>query len=109
MPTWVTDNPDKESTPAAAAKPTAKTEVAAKQDAPAQAIAQAQADDPEPETIPEEFADRKFYPHNPNITLMRTTPDECRRLGETEPAKQTQSFRRRHPHADPPALGKFSR
>jgi len=35
-----------------------------------------------PETIPEKFQDRTFYQHNPNITLMRTTPDECRRLGE---------------------------
>jgi len=34
-----------------------------------------------PETIPEEFAGRTFYPHNPNVTLMRTTPEECRRLG----------------------------
>jgi uncharacterized protein (UPF0261 family) len=35
-----------------------------------------------PETVPERYKGRKFYPHNPNITLMRTTPDECRRLGE---------------------------
>ncbi len=35
-----------------------------------------------PETISEKFADRLFYQHNPNITLMRTTPDECRQLGE---------------------------
>src|SRR5690606_25628605 len=35
-----------------------------------------------PETIPQKFSDRRFYQHNPNITLMRTTPDECRRLGE---------------------------
>ena len=35
-----------------------------------------------PDTIPEQFKDRKFYPHNPNITLMRTTVEECRRLGE---------------------------
>jgi len=34
-----------------------------------------------PETVPEKFKDRKFYPHNPNITLMRTTPEECRQLG----------------------------
>jgi len=34
-----------------------------------------------PDTIPEKFKDRKFYPHNPNITLMRTTPEECRQLG----------------------------
>jgi uncharacterized protein (UPF0261 family) len=35
-----------------------------------------------PATIPEKFKDRKFYPHNPNVTLMRTTPEENRRLGE---------------------------
>ncbi len=35
-----------------------------------------------PETVPQQFEGRRFYPHNPNITLMRTTPDECRRLGE---------------------------
>ena len=35
-----------------------------------------------PETVPQKFRDRKFYQHNPNITLMRTTPDECRRLGQ---------------------------
>ena len=35
-----------------------------------------------PETIPPQFDGRTFYPHNPNITLMRTTPEECTRLGE---------------------------
>ena len=35
-----------------------------------------------PDTVPEKFRDRTFYPHNPNITLMRTTPDECRQLGQ---------------------------
>ncbi len=35
-----------------------------------------------PSTIPEHFRGRRFYQHNPNITLMRTTPDECRRLGQ---------------------------
>jgi uncharacterized protein (UPF0261 family) len=34
-----------------------------------------------PETVPQRFKDRQFYPHNPNITLMRTTPEECRHLG----------------------------
>jgi uncharacterized protein (UPF0261 family) len=34
------------------------------------------------ESVPERFADRKLYVHNPNVTLMRTTPNECRRLGE---------------------------
>lgn len=35
-----------------------------------------------PETVPERFGGRRFYQHNPNITLMRTDPEECRRLGE---------------------------
>ena len=34
------------------------------------------------ETVPERFADRKFYQHNPSVTLMRTTPAENRRIGE---------------------------
>ena len=34
-----------------------------------------------PDTVPGKFNDRKFYQHNPNITLMRTTPEECRQLG----------------------------
>ncbi|MEI6716067.1 MAG: Tm-1-like ATP-binding domain-containing protein [Verrucomicrobiota bacterium] len=33
------------------------------------------------ETVPARFADRKFYQHNPQITLMRTTPKECAELG----------------------------
>jgi len=32
-------------------------------------------------SVPEKFADRKFYIHNPQITLMRTTPEECAELG----------------------------
>jgi uncharacterized protein (UPF0261 family) len=35
-----------------------------------------------PETVPARFQGRKFYPHNPNVTLMRTNVEECRRLGE---------------------------
>jgi uncharacterized protein (UPF0261 family) len=31
---------------------------------------------------PDKFADRRFYVHNPTVTLMRTTSDECCRLGE---------------------------
>lgn len=34
------------------------------------------------ETAPARFAGRKFYQHNPQVTLMRTTPEECTRLGE---------------------------
>ena len=34
-----------------------------------------------PPTVPARFKDRKFYPHNPNVTLMRTNVEENRRLG----------------------------
>lgn len=33
------------------------------------------------ETVPERFRDRNLYVHNPTITLMRTTPEECAELG----------------------------
>jgi len=32
-------------------------------------------------TVPEKYRDRLFYQHNPNVTLMRTTADECRQIG----------------------------
>jgi uncharacterized protein (UPF0261 family) len=35
-----------------------------------------------PETVPEKFRTRRFYQHNPTVTLMRTTPDENDRLGK---------------------------
>lgn len=34
-----------------------------------------------PETVPEKFAGRRFHRHNPNVTLMRTTPEECAAIG----------------------------
>ena len=34
-----------------------------------------------PETVPAKFKDRRFYQHNPQVTLMRTTPEECAHLG----------------------------
>jgi uncharacterized protein (UPF0261 family) len=34
-----------------------------------------------PETIPAAFAGRRFHRHNAQVTLMRTTPEECRDLG----------------------------
>jgi uncharacterized protein (UPF0261 family) len=34
-----------------------------------------------PETIPATFNDRRLYRHNPQVTLMRTTADECRDIG----------------------------
>ena len=33
------------------------------------------------DTVPPKFQDRRFYQHNANVTLMRTTPDENRQLG----------------------------
>jgi uncharacterized protein (UPF0261 family) len=35
-----------------------------------------------PETVPEKFKARRFYQHNPTVTLMRTTPDESDKLGK---------------------------
>ncbi|MEM9145947.1 MAG: ABC transporter permease [Pseudomonadota bacterium] len=34
-----------------------------------------------PETVPERFAGRLFYEHNPQVTLMRTTVEENARMG----------------------------
>lgn len=34
-----------------------------------------------PETVPERYAGRLFYRHNPNVTLMRTTSAECAHIG----------------------------
>jgi uncharacterized protein (UPF0261 family) len=34
-----------------------------------------------PDTVPVRFKGRRFYQHNPQITLMRTTPEECAELG----------------------------
>ncbi|MDI2032780.1 Tm-1-like ATP-binding domain-containing protein [Saccharopolyspora sp. TS4A08] len=33
------------------------------------------------ETVPERYRDRNLYVHNPQVTLMRTTPEECREIG----------------------------
>ena len=35
-----------------------------------------------PETVPEQFAGRRFYAHNPQVTLMRTSADEAAALGQ---------------------------
>jgi len=35
-----------------------------------------------PETVPERYKRRLFHQHNPNVTLMRTTPEEMDRLGK---------------------------
>lgn len=34
-----------------------------------------------PETVPDTLKDRLFYEHNPQVTLMRTTPDENAQMG----------------------------
>jgi uncharacterized protein (UPF0261 family) len=33
------------------------------------------------DTVPVHFRDRRLYQHNPMVTLMRTTPDECTQIG----------------------------
>jgi uncharacterized protein (UPF0261 family) len=33
------------------------------------------------ETVPRQFRGRNLYIHNPSVTLMRTTPDECAEIG----------------------------
>jgi uncharacterized protein (UPF0261 family) len=35
-----------------------------------------------PESVPEKFKGRRFYQHNPTVTLMRTTPEENDLLGK---------------------------
>lgn len=35
-----------------------------------------------PETVPERYKGRRFYQHNPTVTLMRTTPEENDTLGK---------------------------
>ena len=34
------------------------------------------------ETVPAQFRERNLYRHNPQVTLMRTSADECRQIGE---------------------------
>ncbi len=43
------------------------------------------------EGVPEQFRDRLFYQHNPQITLMRTTPVECEQLGRQIAEKLNES------------------
>jgi uncharacterized protein (UPF0261 family) len=38
-------------------------------------------------SVPERFAGRNLYVHNPSVTLMRTSPEECRELGRRLGAK----------------------
>jgi len=35
-----------------------------------------------PDTVPPKFQGRRFYQHNPTVTLMRTTPEENDKLGK---------------------------
>ena len=35
-----------------------------------------------PDTVPEKYKGRLFYPHNPQVTLMRTTADENAQMGK---------------------------
>jgi uncharacterized protein (UPF0261 family) len=39
------------------------------------------------DSVPERFRGRRLYRHNPTVTLMRTTPDECRAIGAFIAAK----------------------
>ena len=39
------------------------------------------------DTVPPKFKDRNLVKHNANVTLMRTTPDECKAIGEFIAAK----------------------
>ena len=34
-----------------------------------------------PDTVPAHYRNRNLYPHNPQVTLMRTTAEENRRMG----------------------------
>ena len=44
-----------------------------------------------PETVPENFKDRKFYQHNSTVTLMRTTIEENAELGKIMAQKLSQA------------------
>jgi len=43
------------------------------------------------DTVPEKYKKRNLYKHNPNVTLMRTTKDECAELGEIMAEKLNQA------------------
>lgn len=44
-----------------------------------------------PDTIPAKYKDRLFYKWNPQVTLMRTTPEENRKMGEVFAEKANKS------------------
>lgn len=39
------------------------------------------------ETVPAKFSSRHLYRHNPSVTLMRTTPEECAEIGRVMASK----------------------
>ena len=39
------------------------------------------------ESVPPQFRSRLLYRHNPSVTLMRTTPEECAEIGRTTAVK----------------------
>ena len=43
------------------------------------------------ESVPARYAQRRFYQHNPQVTLMRTTSEECVELGRLIAAQLNQS------------------
>lgn len=43
------------------------------------------------DTVPEPFRERTLYKHNANVTLMRTTPEECAELGRIIAEKLNQA------------------
>lgn len=43
------------------------------------------------ETVPERFRGRTLYRHNPSVTLMRTTPEECAEIGRRIAEKLNQA------------------
>jgi uncharacterized protein (UPF0261 family) len=43
------------------------------------------------DAVPERYRERNLYEHNPAITLMRTTPEECARIGEVMADKLNQA------------------
>lgn len=45
-----------------------------------------------PDSVPAKFAGRNFYQHNPQVTLMRTTPDENAQLGKVIAEKLNRSI-----------------
>jgi uncharacterized protein (UPF0261 family) len=43
------------------------------------------------DTVPSQFKERTLYKHNANVTLMRTTPQECAELGRIIASKLNQA------------------